>query len=433
MPDTTRALCAIALICFAVDTTPAHAQTAPAAGGLFGSGSKTYRGDHLTMLFDADSGYGTEPPAFGSGMSAPDAFHTGYNSMLMSSANYGHPGQWYTIGASGSAAVGYSKTIGQLVPLSSGVAIEGTARLPSAVDLQVTHMSAYSPSYLHELFPTEAVLDLNPEYQIAQLKSYTQDTRATFGVGSIQATRFTASAEYTHTRFEGAVVDQALWSVDAKLAHAMSKYTNVSGEYEYRTSAYGFGSTREHRVTIGGSYSYPLSKRRRATFRGSLSPSTLDLPAGAFTNIDGTASSAGHAFAWQGEAGMDYEIRSNWRATVTYRRELQYLPVASLPLLTTGTHAEFSAAIARRFDVSASGGYATGGSGLDPLTQDLVTSTVETQARYGLGRSVATYVEYLYYRYDLHGLTPISPAFPGGFRQHTIRFGVQLFVRAIGR
>jgi hypothetical protein len=433
MRETTRALCAIALTCFAIGATPAQAQTPPAAGGLFGSGSKSYRGDHLTMLFDVNSGYGSEPPAVDGSTPAPDAFHTGYNSMLMSSANYGHSGQGYTVGASGSATMGYSKTMGQLVPLSSGLAIDGTGRLPSSVDLQATYVFGYSPSYLYELFPTAAVSDFHPEYQIAQLKSYAQDTRVTLGAGSARATRFTASAEYTHTRFEGAAFDLALWSVDAKLAHAFSTQTTVSGEYEYRTSSYGFLTTREHRATVAATYRYALSQRRHATLRGSLSPSTLDMPAGAFTNIDGTVSSSGHAFTWQGEAGMDYEIRSNWRGTVTYRRELQYLPLVSLPLLTTGTHAEFSAAMTRRFDVTAGGGYATGGSGLDPRTRDLVTSTVDAQGRYGLGRSIATYVEYLYYRYDLHGLAPVAPAFPSGFKQHTIRFGVQLFVRAIGR
>jgi hypothetical protein len=433
---TAKALCLTALLCAAFDATPARAQSAgsgPGAGGLFaGKGTDTRPRDQLNLFVDVSDGYNSElPPEFNGGT---DALHTGYNSMLTATADYAHPGRSVQIIGSGVAAVGYSKTIDHVVPISNGGSLEATVQLPGAGDVQASQTFAYSPSYLHELFPTGAVSEINPDYQIAQVNSYSYDSRMTVGFGSVRGTRVTTTAEYTHTRFEAASTDFALLTLAAKVQQAISPRAHVSFEYDHRIGGYALGTTREDRLTIGADYAYPLSRRRRATFHGSLSPSTLEVPAPLQTDFtETTADRGGRVFAWQGEAGVECEFRANWRASVTYRRDMNYLPVLATPLLSNGTYAEFSALLTRRFDMTAHGGYASGQSGFDSRLRNLITSTAEARARYGLSRSIAAYVEYLYYRYDFRDQTPAVVALPTGFRQHGIRVGMMLFARPLGK
>ena len=55
------------------------------------------------------------------------------------------------------------------------------------------------------------------------------------------------------------------------------------------------------------------------------------------------------------------------------------------------------------------------------------------RGRYSVARSVALYVEYLYYYYNLHGQTALAPDLPSVFEQHGVRVGLMLWARPVGR
>ena len=175
-----------------------------------------------------------------------------------------------------------------------------------------------------------------------------------------------------------------------------------------------------------------------------VSPSTLEIPESALTafaigpvqtSVDGPVLSVveGRLYRLQGDASVEYQFRPNWRATGSYRRGVEYLAVLAEPVFADGARVELAGLITSRMDVSAKSGYATGASAIYRGTQNLDTYTAEVRIRYALTRSSALYSEYFYYYYDLRGQARLAPDLPSVFKQHAIRAGLMLAVRALGR
>jgi hypothetical protein len=345
-----------------------------------------------------------------------------------------------------------------------------SVRLPKQGSFQIAQSAAYSPSYWYQLFPTGEIPELgdsipaDPDYRIAQTDSYSYGTRMAVAFGSARRTRVTTTAEYNHTDLQretaarpdlttAARLDLTILSTGAKVSRGVGRHSGLSVEYEHRTGQFGLVEpTNEHRMTMGVEYSRALTVSRRAIFRVNVSPSILEVPAAALPAVaisavpialEGQMPSTGDGaipnamdrrlYRLQGDAGVEYPFRLNWRAAATYRRGVEYLAVLREPVFSNGARVQLTGVIRRRVDLLAVAGYATGASAIDRGASNLGTYTGEVRVRNALKRSFALYSQYLYYYYDLRGQARLAPDLPRVFEQHGIRVGFMLFGQALGK
>jgi hypothetical protein len=396
--------------------------------------------DRLTFTFEAAEGYDTELPPALRALIPQDFQADGWSTLFAASSDYVRRGRILEIAGTASSAVRYYHEIDRLDTLSHAAGLGLSIKLPKQGNVRVDSTAAYSPSYLYQLFPAGAPslgasIPTNPEYRIAENRSYAYRTAAALSFGSRLGTMFTTSGEFNRTEFEQQSVarpDLEFYDTGATLAHAFGRSGAVSAGYHYRAGQFGLGGfTKEHRVKFGAEYSTALSRSRRAILSLNLEPARIDLPAEALGRF-GVGEAGGPLYRLNADAGITYPFRLNWRLAANFRRGVEYLAVLSEPVFSDGSRMELAGLISRRLDLSAVAGYATGAS-LLAGSRKLETYTGEVRLRYALTRSFALHTEYLYYHYDLRGQAFLAPDLPSVFGQHGARVGFMLFLDALGR
>jgi hypothetical protein len=434
------------------------------SGGLFGATRSDVGGrDKLTFLFDMSETRDSALPAeLRSRISRDDLQSGGFSTMLIASTDYARNRSRVQLAGTALTAFKYYQRLDRVAAVSHSAGLGATVHLPKQGSFEIDQTAAYSPSYWYQLFPTGVLpepgesIPADPDYRIDQTDSYSYGTRMALAFGSARRTRVTTTAEYSHTDFQrqtAARPDLTILSAGAKVSRGVSRHSGFSVEYEYRSGQFGFVEpTIEHRITMGVEYSRALTVSRRAIFRVNVSPSMLEVPEEALATVaispvpialeesvtstgDGAVQNAmdGRLYRLQGDAGVEYPFRPNWRATVTYRRGVEYLAVLREPVFSNGARAELTGVIRRRLDLSAVAGYATGASAINRGGSNLGTYTGEVRVRYALKRPFALYSQYLYYYYDLRGQARLAPDLPSVFAQHGIRVGFMLFGQALGK
>ena len=429
-------VCLWLALAITASVSPVQAQgaTVQRGGGLFGATrSDTAVGNLFDVTLSLSEAYDSEVPAeFRSRIPQSGPQSGGFSTMATLLANYKNTGRrGYVIGTAQTAFRHYEQ-VGETTPVSHNAAIGGQLELSRTATLRINQSAAYSPSYLHQLFPgtTPAApgdaLAAAPEYRIYETDSYAYATSLEYSVGTRRGNRFAASADFNHTDFRGQIRqrnDLTWYSGRAKYSRGLSRNVGVSAEYEYRTGDFGYGTTGEHRLNIRGDYSRPLSSSRRANFRYRITPSTLVIPESGLTGAV-----TGRIFRLQAEGSVEYQFRRTWRAAGTYRRGIEYVAILEEPVFADSATAELSGLITRRIDVSAYAGYANGESAITRGRNKLDTYTGRAMVRFALTRSVALHSEYVYYYYDLRGQAGLAPGLPRTYEQHGIRAGVMLWV-----
>ena len=208
-----------------------------------------------------------------------------------------------------------------------------------------------------------------------------------------------------------------------KSARAFGATSPSRARTEYRAGEFGFdGRSREHRISLGADYSRALSTSRRATFRGNLTPSTLELPP-----LNHGDRQVGTSISAAGRRRQSTTSSSaTWRASATARREVQYLIVLNEPVYSDTARLTLEGLVSRRIDVSATAAYAAGASVINETSQ-LDTYTGSARARFALTRSFALYTEYLYFITTLSQYRQTASDLPSLFEQHGIRVGLTLW------
>jgi hypothetical protein len=116
-----------------------------------------------------------------------------------------------------------------------------------------------------------------------------------------------------------------------------------------------------------------------------------------------------------------------------YRRALEYLPSLTEPVFTDGVSVYVDGLITPRIDVTVSGGYVSGASALSPALSAFKTSTGDVRIRYAINRTLAGYVQYLYYFYDFSGQARLAPRIASRFERNAIRAGFTLWLPVMQR
>ena len=420
-------------------------------GGLFGS-TRPEKGnrDRLDWLVDASEGMQTELPLesrFRIGKS--DLESGGFTSTLTSSAGYLRMRRRTQLAGSLVSSFKYYPRLDRVSVVGHGAGLGFTVRLPKESNLQLHSAAAYAPAYLYQLFPKAPVEDAaepiaaDADYRVDQGDSYAYNTNLSLNIGPPRKIRFTITGEYSHTDFQKEVVSRPNLTTSggaARLSRGMTRNSDLSVEYNYRTATFGSrGITNEHRLSVGGGYSHRLSASRRANVQVRLSPSLLETPSALTADLvappsvdDGSDPVLNNRlYRLEGDARVEFDLGRSWRASATYRRGLEYLAVLTEPVFSDGWRLETGGLMSRRFDVSVVGGHAAGASALSRETRGLISDTGELRVRFALTRSLAVYSQYLYYHYDLREQWQLAPELPRVFEQHEIRVGLMLFVRPL--
>jgi hypothetical protein len=358
------------------------------------------------------------------------------------SADYSHNHRRAQLGATASTAFKYYQRIDRFAAVSHTAGLGATVALPKRGELRVNQTAAYAPSYLYNLFPTEALLTpgeampADPDYRTDQTASRSYATNLGLAFSSARGTRISVTAEYHHTAFARQIssrFNNTFYATGANFSRPLSRNVNLTAAYQYRTAEYRANElTREHSGTIGLQYSRPLSRSRRVTYRIDVSPATLEIPQETLDDIalrEGLAAVAldDRLFRVQAEGSVNYDVRLNWTLTGSYRRGVEYLAVLTEPIFADGARVGLSGLITRRLDLTSSAGFAKGESTVYGGGSELNTYTGNVRLRYAINRPLAVYSEYLFYQYDLRGQSRIAPDLPGAFKQQVIRVGLMLF------
>ena len=158
--------------------------------------------------------------------------------------------------------------------------------------------------------------------------------------------------------------------------------------------------------------------------------STITLPA----VIDVVGSGRARRYEqFSGQLTTTYDFARSWQVAGSARRGLEYVSGLGEPVLADSVTARLDGLLARRVDFRLSAAYAAGESALTGAASLFNTYTANLRVRYGLTRTLAASVEYLYYFYDSRGTLALVPGLPPKFERNGVRVGLTLRVPAVGK
>jgi hypothetical protein len=407
-------------------------------GTLFGRATGSASSTNLDVTAALSQAYDSVPPSeFRSLVPQSGPQSGGLSSTLLGTTDYSRKRRQFDLHGHGVTAWRYYQRLDQLSLVSSDAVVGGTFRLPSRTTLEVTQGTAYSPSYLYQLFPGVAPLEVGesvpsaPDYRVDTTRSYAFDTRVRLSAGSPRHNRVELRAERNIAHFKGAIErpDLDVLGGAARWAHGIGRTGSLFAEYEYRQGEFGLGGrTNEQRVRLGGDWMPALSRTRRSTVRFSVAPSVMEIPDSATNTVV-----TGTLFKVEGDASLRYQFSRSWSAGGAYSRGVEYIAVLLEPVFRDAARLEVSGLLADRLDVSASAGMSVGASAFTDKRERHDAYTGTARVRYAVGRSLAVYGEYLYYYYRFHDLAGLAVNLPSRFQQHGVRAGLMLWARPVGR
>jgi hypothetical protein len=363
----------------------------------------------------------------------------GYSSALIGTAGYTRDlRRKVRLNSSLMSSVRYYGASDRISPVSHSGSLSARIGVGRAGDITVSQTAAYSPSYLYQLFPSAtpvvatAAVNAAPEYRVDESTSFSHATRVGVGVPFVFGAVLAVSADRARTEFYDRADGRPPMRVDTGRVGTswnLGRRHSVSAEYQYREGDFGGGRAIDQRLSVGTTYTRPLSTTRQLSLRVTLAPSIFRPPAVATTTVNSqrvgieTSTSAGVNFTrW-------------WSVNATYRRGLEYIGSLTQPIRTNNASLGIDGTLLGRLNLGISGGYSDGGSALtnSAPSDDLVTYTGSLRLAIPVTPSIAAYGRYLYYHYDLRGQAAIAPGLPSVFERRSVMFGVSLSARPIGR
>jgi hypothetical protein len=423
------------MVALFVAVTPALAQGgAPTviSGGLFGTTTTRSHGRDRDWFIVGGSAAGAVdssiPPEFQDFLPVSNVPTTGGPStMLLGAADYAHHFRGLQIAATGFGAYRYDRALNRFATMGQSGGFGAVIQLPAKANVRVDQSIAYSPSYLYQLYPGQPLalgqaIPVAPDYQVVDTDSVSYRSNATFSMTVQRGTRITASAAYDRTDFRGPLAQQPqtdVRSLTGGVFQNLPSNVQISAEYLYRQGDYQIGTTTEYGVTLGAEYYRAVSRSRRITFRGHITPTVLT------TDQIGLPVDMSRTSTLQGEVSVDYEFQPGWRASGTWQRQVNYIAVIPSPLLANAGRASVTGLITRRLDLMVAVGYAKG----ETVTQlsQIDSGSTNVRMRYAFSRSVALYGEYVQFNYYLVNLGGLGSFLPGVFHEHGLRVGAMFW------
>lgn len=434
------------LLLFIASGGPALAQEPqlpPGAIGLFGAAipaagvreSLTFTAS-LAEAYDDDIYQDLRPTVE---LLAPQA--RGYYTMLVASGGYLKRGRRAQLVLTGNTALRYYRDFGDVVALSHVAIAAFSAEVAQHTTLSVQQSASYSPSYLYVLFPALAPPGLgenvtpSPDYAASDVEAYSHHTVAKLTRGLSPRNSVTASAEFRYLDYLHENVrlrDGTIRGVGGEFIRGISPSASLNARYHYRAGDLTYtvvpATTTEHGLDVGFLYTRPYASERSVDLTALLGVVSIDVP-----EASDNPAILGHHLTMTGQLGATYRLARAWSVAGAYRRGVDYLGELSQPVEMHGASAMVNGLFTPRLEFLASARYATGESALNRGGMFFDTYAGDVRVRYGLTRTLAAYVEYLYYYYDFRRSELLPPGIPGSLERQGVRVGITVWVPALQR
>ena len=304
--------------------------------------------------------------------------------------------------------------------------------------LLANQAASFTPAYLSGIFPSGVTIEPGspggtaPDYTVSDLRTYLYSSTVSLKRDFNQRSSVLVSGDFQYTDRQG---DNTLWQdvtgyrLRGEYSRNVSRSTALTGQYRYRSEAFDYTNdlrTTEHAIDFGVSYSKKLSATRQASVRFSVGVSTTELP----QSIEGQTLIL-RQYSGTGTADVQYQFRRTWQARANYRRGVEYMVDIPEPVFADSLGIGIDGFVTRRIDVALTGGFSVGKSLLNTSELAYDTYLGSARVRYALTRTVATYVEYLYYFYDFAEGSPLLIGVPHGLERHGARAGFTLWMPAL--
>ena len=181
-------------------------------------------------------------------------------------------------------------------------------------------------------------------------------------------------------------------------------------------------STRIQKLNIGIDYRKPLSRSRRSYLRFTTGSTVSQQVAGISDPAEGR-----HIRAI-GSALLVHQMGRTWNARAQYRREAGYLEGFAQPVFSDSANVAVGGLITRRLDLSLNANYITGTSAVRRNSARFDSYSASARLRRALHRSLAVYVEYLFYHYNFHEVADRPFGLPREFSRNGVRVGLSLWL-----
>jgi hypothetical protein len=390
--------------------------------------------DRLNVTLTATESIDTEaPPELE--IRLPGRRRGGLSTLLIGGGTYAHQGRRFRIAAKGSSAFRYYNDLSHFATVGHTVGFGALLNLDRVTSFQIDQRAAYTPSLMYQLFPVTTTpelgdsIDTAPDYDFAGRDSYQYQSKVTLGRRVARRTSLSGSAAFEHIEMKGVVDDFSgrakldNYRLEGSLTQNLRRSVSMAVGYAYRTGDFGIGVTQEHRISIGASYSRPLSRSRRFVVSANVAPSTIKIPASPPT---AAPIPAGRIFRLQGAVSVNYPLRHNWVAAGTVQRGIEYLPVFPEPVFSNGGRFSVSGLLTRRMDMSVSAAFVSSESPIS-ISRRINSRTGNVRLGYAVSRHLLLYSEYVYYSYDLSAREDLPVDLPSMVDQHGFRIGATLW------
>jgi hypothetical protein len=134
-----------------------------------------------------------------------------------------------------------------------------------------------------------------------------------------------------------------------------------------------------------------------------------------------------------GQMSLGYEFGRSWRTSASYRRGLEYIAGLNQPVFSDSVTTSLDGLITRRLDATVSAGYSSGASAQNRGGLTFDTYTGSSVLRFAITRSFAAFTDYVYYDYKTRGVALLPVGIPRQLHRNTVRAGLTLNVRPLGR
>jgi hypothetical protein len=308
----------------------------------------------------------------------------------------------------------------------------------------------YAPRFSMRLFPIPLPVDPEPGLVGASAPDvsapdldYSVVENVTYGYGGRAGTRITVGNYstlgfgygYDRRESEAQSGDLELQRASVSFSHRLSRTSWLQLAYSYEDGVHGAVDlkTTSHNLSIGVDYQKPLSQSRRTFLRfstGSMLSESVDERGAADgpDPVDPSAPSTGLRVLAVGSAALVHHMGRTWTAQAQYHRQLRYVDGFDLPIFADTISVGVNGLVSRRLEFTASANYFSGAVSLNPNASRVESYAVAARLRRALTRTLAAYVQYLFYHYAFDEGAARPPGVPPVFDRNALRVGLSLWI-----
>jgi hypothetical protein len=435
------AFVALTLLVGGASVAVAQSANTPGPSSIFGGARPDSNAKkRLDLTASLVQGYDSDVPESLQTTLDPSSLQSGGNTTALdASLSYSWSGTGTQVGFNAASNIRHYSELGATKSLGHSAGVGLSATLPSRFTLFVNQAAAYTPTYMYGIFPSAQISEPGedystlPDYAVGNLDSYVHTTDVGLARNLTQRNSLSLSTQfqYVDRLAETEVLrDEESYRLQVQFSRRVSQNTTFTIGPRYWSSTFGYtvgGTTTEVGVDFAVDHTQPLSASRQVKYRLRLSPIRMDIPntpSLAFAELQ-------KQYRLVVEFGVDYPLTRMWQLQGNYRQGMEYVPDLPQPVFANGVSVSASGFVSRRVDLSFSGGYSSGASLISRESLLFDTYAANVRTRIGLSRTLATYVEGLYYFYDFHNTQPLPPGLPRGLERVGARAGLTFWLPAL--